>query len=62
VNHRLPLWKPGFDGCRTPFDLGSCHGKEDWHETHHYRPKCVMTQEELDEYKQGYDYAQEQEL
>ena len=51
----------GFEGCETPWALGWKHGAEDIEDTgdgSRYRPNCVLTFDERDRYKQGYDEAQ----
>lgn len=53
---KLPHWKPWYEHCETPYDLGMAHGKEDraagynWH----LHSGCVMSKEEFEDYHNGY--------
>lgn len=47
-------WRPGNEGCATPYDLGHQHGFEDRAEGRTLRPNCSMTRDQLREYEDGY--------
>ena len=56
IGDKFPRWHKGFEGAVSPFDLGWVHGGEDhWDgKEPKPRPSCVMTKDELEEYKSGY--------
>lgn len=59
----VPIWKPWFDDMESPYDLGVYHGKDDRQRglDEHLHSGCLMTTEEHDDYREGYEagYASE---
>lgn len=53
----MDKWFPGFEGVKTPGDLGWKHGTEDIGGSFKYRPGCLMTKDQYEEYKDAYKEA-----
>lgn len=54
ANHR-PKWAKGYCGCETPYDYGWYRGTRD----EQFLPDVWFTNEEFEEYRQGYNDAKD---